>query len=497
MTAGAARLLSPLEVAMLAADRWRPVNIGAVLIVAAQTPRAASDLATTPAPLGSGTPSDPRLSAHPHRGWDTAGLWTWRRSPVFDAAQHVRRVTLPPGRAELWRFVARQHSARLDPASPMWECYVVDGFESGRLALYVKAQHALVDGVGGLTLLSDSLLSDTMLSDTLRRAPETTPDGRDPGPARAPRGGSSASANAPRGTAATVSAALSGARSAGRLVGGAAMTAAAHVLGDTSPWPLAAPVMRFNRRVGPDLVVAGAHWPLSRIHEVRRAASVTTHDVVTAAIAGGLRAWLLERRELPRRSLVAICPISAPIERALGSRAPGNDFGAWLCPLATDVSDPARRLDVIHRSMRRGKRLVAQTGRGSMILLAPSIAATLLPPLLTPSAWYPRAARGSLTGYNLAISHVTGPSTTQWWRGSPVERITPISAVFDGQAVNVTTCTYDQHVDVGYVAARAAVPDVERLVELTERALDALEVACHTTSRRPARPVVDDRVPGR
>ena len=146
-------------------------------------------------------------------------------------------------------------------------------------------------------------------------------------------------------------------------------------------------------------------------------------------------------------------------------------FGAWLCPLGTHLSDPLERLDLIHRSMSEGKRRVASRGSGaSLLLLAAAIGATVLLPMLP---FAPRLR----TGYNLPISHVPGPSAEMYWNGAHIEEIYPVSAVYDGQAVNVTTCSYADRIGFGYVAGRDVVPDIDTLIPLTEQSLTELEAA--------------------
>ena len=55
---------------------------------------------------------------------------------------------------ELGVLVSRLHSAKMDRRYPLWEVHVIEGLERGRQwALYMKAHHSQVDGVGGIRLL--------------------------------------------------------------------------------------------------------------------------------------------------------------------------------------------------------------------------------------------------------------------------------------------------------------------------------------------------------
>jgi len=72
---------------------------------------------------------------------------------------------------------------------------------------------------------------------------------------------------------------------------------------------------------------------------------------------------------------------------------------------------------------------------------------------------------------------VPGPSMQMYWNGAQVQEIYPVSAVYDGQALNVTTCSYADRIGFGYVAGSAVLPDIDTLVPLTEQALAELEAA--------------------
>src|SRR4029079_604281 len=61
----------------------------------------------------------------------------------IDLHYHIRRLSLSaPGTvAQLEELVGRLHSNFLDRSRPLWEFYVIDGLESGQVAIYTKIHH--------------------------------------------------------------------------------------------------------------------------------------------------------------------------------------------------------------------------------------------------------------------------------------------------------------------------------------------------------------------
>ncbi len=106
----------------------------------------------------------------------------------------------------------------------------------------------------------------------------------------------------------------------------------------------------------------------------------------------------------------------------------------------------------------------------SLLTTAGSIAATAVFPLLP---FTPRLR----TGYNLPISHVPGSRAEMYWNSARIEEIYPVSTVYDGMTLNVTTCSYANRVGFGYAAGRKVVPDIDALILLTEQCLTELESA--------------------
>ena len=466
--------LDPLDAAMLLADVvGSPLNIGAVLILSPPARAGQGYVDQLHAKTLSGGESlDPRLRRYPHRGVDTGGIWSWKEADHVDLSEHCLRHTLEPGtgRDGLWRLVSRLHAEPLDRARPMWMSYLIDGLDDGRFAVYVKVHHTVVDGVAGLQMITDALstvpqYASTPLFPATHRGASTgmpRPALRIPNPLSMFRS--------------ALGSAASGITLGERVVAGELSDLLAGLVRHSTVPPLSAPFTRFNGRLGRERAIAAGTWDKTRIRALQRARDVTGNDVVTAVVAGVLRRWLLDRDELPKQSLVAICPITVRGRDHAPADRHGNRFGAWLCSLGTDLDDPAQRLDLIHRSMSEGKHQVANRGSiASMLLLATSIAPTVLLPML------PFAPK-SRTGYNLPVSNVPGPLTEMYWSGSHVDEIYPVSAVYDGQGLNVTTCSYADHISVGYVAGREMMPDIEKLIPLTEQCFVELEAAVGVTS---------------
>ena len=80
----------------------------------------------------------------------------WVDDPDLDLDHHVRAAALPRpgGPAELAAYLGDLAGCPLDPARPLWQLIVLEGLESGHVALVVKVHHALFDGVAGFAVLA-------------------------------------------------------------------------------------------------------------------------------------------------------------------------------------------------------------------------------------------------------------------------------------------------------------------------------------------------------
>ena len=213
----------------------------------------------------------------------------------------------------------------------------------------------MVDGVAGMQMISDALTTD--------RAQRSMKPFYAAGPhAPADRAGTGRAIPNPvsvlRSVVGTATSTIGFLR---QVAGGEASYLAGGLAEGTTVLPLGAPFTRLNGRLGPQRAVAGGTWPRKRIKAVQEAAGVSGNDVLMAVVAGVLRSWLSGLDELPKRSLVAFCPITVRVSGDKSQAEHANLFGLELCRLGTDLEDPAERLALIHRAMVWAKQQVASS----------------------------------------------------------------------------------------------------------------------------------------
>ena len=85
-----------------------------------------------------------------------------------DMGYHVRHIALPaPGSMQQFQeTISFLNTSLLDRGHPLWECYIIDGIENGRIAVFLKVHHSLIDGEGGLRVMRN-FMSDSPRNKTL------------------------------------------------------------------------------------------------------------------------------------------------------------------------------------------------------------------------------------------------------------------------------------------------------------------------------------------
>ena len=236
---------------------------------------------------------------------------------------------------------------------------------------------------------------------------------------------------------------------------------------------LRAPRTPFNRTLSPHRRWAFRTLPLEDVKEVKRAAGATVNDVVMALTAGALRRWLLDHDALPDAPLIAAVPVSVRTEAQQGTG--GNRVSTMIAPMGTHLADPLERLRHAHDAMRAAK---DQHGALPADLLS-DVTQFAMPALAGQAARVAARLRlvEWLSPFNLIVSNVPGPSRPLYYAGARLLAYYPLSAIADGQGLNITVMSYADGMHFGLIADRELVPDVDRMAGYLADELDELKKA--------------------
>ena len=368
-----------------------------------------------------------------------------------DPEYHVRLSALPqPGTdVQLAELVARLHGNPLDLTRPLWEAHIIEGLAGHRFAMYFKAHHCAVDGMGAVN--------------TIKKWLSTDPDRYEPIPTVAPPSEESPGMASMVATT-SVNRVANGLTASGeiarKLVGmGRGANSSVRAALNTPRTP-------FNTKLTQHRRLAVQELSLSRLKAVAKATGTTVNDVTLAACGGAVRRYLVEFGELPDKSLMASVPVGWDRDEDTLNAATG-----FVCPLATTEPDVLARLAIINDATSRGKReLLAMSPNAlehyTLIGLLPLAvgqrtgALTMIPPL-----------------FNFTVSNVVLSKQPLYLHGARLDLVAPMSFLCDGYGLNVTLVGYTDKVVLGFVGCRDTIPHLQKLAVYAGEALTELEQA--------------------
>lgn len=354
------------------------------------------------------------------------------KDDAFDLDRHLRRLTAPEpgGMRELCEIVSRAAEPPLLARDrPLWEAWLVEGLQHGRLGVVLRMHHALADGVSSARMLAHWFQA----GETRSVAPA--------GPAPTPlRFAAITARDGLRAAATDTRKLLDTARAARR-----ARTRAEQ----PPPARPVAPAIRLNGALGNQRAFACVQLDLATAMAVKTAAAVTVNDVLLGLVAGALRTELKARGELPGTPLVAGVPVSrlAPeLQEPHGNRGLTTMYMA----LPTNEEDPAVRLQAARTAALDAKAELARTAGARLddvLGIAGRTAVRTIRPLLSTRL----AARRPIGG-NATVSNVRGPATALVADGFEIENFFSIGPCAPGCRLNVTAWSYNSHLNVSCLA---------------------------------------------
>jgi diacylglycerol O-acyltransferase len=391
----------------------------------------------------------------------------WVDDPDFDIDNHLRRAAVPSpgGMRELAEFAADISSRQLHRDRPLWEMWIVEGLEGGKIALVTKMHHSTIDGVSGAELLG-------ILFDLEPNPPSPPPgieyeiDTRIPSDIELVAQALMARAIRPieiTRTAYRTGQAVLGVRRVrqGQSSGKAAL-------------PLSAPRTSMNVAVTGRRKVAYAAANLGDVKRLKNAMGTTVNDVVLAMCAGALRSYLLAGDELPDIPLVAVVPVS--VTPGAAEVKGSNKVSAMFVQLPCQEPDPLKRLQLIHEGTKGAKSEHQALGANTLQNWAEhatpntfALAARLYTGMKLADRHRPIA--------NLVISNVPGPDFPLYMGGAEMQAGFPLGPVMDGMGLNITIMSYRGVLYWGLVSDARAVPRLWDVAAAIPAALEELLLA--------------------
>ncbi|WP_067822676.1 WS/DGAT/MGAT family O-acyltransferase [Actinomadura kijaniata] len=384
----------------------------------------------------------------------------WVDDPHFNILYHVRHTAVPKpgGPEELRNLAGRVLSQRLDLSKPLWEIWLVEGLEGGRWAAISKVHHSVVDGVGGVDLL-------TKLFDLSPDADRPRP-GELPEPEHGPSGLSLLTGTVRERVAETVRRAPD----VPRMARSALSARTLRTLGLDVPrvvGRLARPAAgSLNGPVGPHRRWSWVHADLDEIRRVRKAFGGTVNDVILAAVANGFRELLQGRGELAETTIVrTLVPVSVRVDAQRGELA--NRVSGVLVNLPVGEPDPRRRLFDVRAQMDDVKRTHQAAGGEALTRLA-----GFAPTLMALGARYALTRTQPLV--QTVVTNVPGPGFPLYVLGRELVGLYPFVPLAMGVRAGVAVFSYRGRLTFGITGDFDAMPDLDVLADGVRSGFDDL-----------------------
>lgn len=394
----------------------------------------------------------------------------WIDDHDVDLDFHVRGVALPaPGnQQQLVDQVSRIQARPLDRAHPLWEVYVIEGIEGGKVGILTKLHHAAIDGKSGMRI------NATLLSQDRRATPPEPPavmPARETRPSELEmltRGWLNVLGHPSKGLELLVRS-IAEWQKAVRDLGFAGIGDLTTSL--SSKVAQSAPRLSFNKSITARRSWAFGSMSLDDVKKVKVAQDCTINDVVMAMCAGALRRWLIEHDELPSGPIRAMVPVS--IRTADDAQSAGNQVSGMIADLPTDLADPRDRLESVRITMRKAKEDFAAVPAGLLQEFG-RFAAPAAAELVARTAASIKLAEKAPLPFNVVVSNVPGPREPLYYAGALMEANYPVSMISDGMGLNITLHSYRDHLDFGLISCPELIPDLPSIIEFLRDELAVL-----------------------
>ncbi len=396
----------------------------------------------------------------------------WVQDPDFDIDEHIYHIGLPaPGRkAQLCDFISHLMGMPLDNHRPLWETWIVEGLEGGRIALVSRVHHALADG---MTAASD-IVTVHSRSDSTESLEREWIAAAEPIPSRLKLAAVSLVdlfrayfVDLPKFYHHLKKARL----------------AASDLKDSESPVarPFEGPFTFLNKSGGVYRIYRYETFPLSDIKSLARRLDCTINTLVLGICSEALRRYFIEFDQLPDKPLVVSMPVGVSGEgdelRLFDTDIHNNSLALSLVRLDLSIADFQERLLDIGRSARAALEHLKKTeGRrfDNFFDFMPGTFVRLL------TSWLDRRVARKESPYsNTVISNVAGPRESLYHCGGRLRATEILSCgnIADPTALNITVWSYVDKITFSFLYRKGIFSHPE---QLNHYVTDVVRELCET-----------------
>lgn len=391
----------------------------------------------------------------------------WVADPAFSPEDHIYHVGLPApgGKAELCEFLSELAGIPLNYNRPLWELWLVEGLEDGKIAAVIKIHHSLADGKMVASLIQKThTVKLTTTGQNIHIAGESVP-----GKLRLIAGAlvdlvKSYTVELPH-----YYRHLKQAREG---------SAAIEMVEGETVAPFSAPWTIFNQLGGPYRTYRYETFSLSEFKIIEKHFDCTVNTMVLGVISEAARRYLKETGNLPSASLVCAMPVGdqagANPETMLHSDIHNNNLAVSIVPLYQNIEDMGERLKAIRQASKLALNVVRRSnGRrvdnfldflpGTMVRLFNAISDRRSKQHLNPHA-------------NLIISNVPGPREALYALDGRLEMVDLLSTgnLADAGSINITVWSYVDNLNFSFYFRKGVLPNPESMLRHTRDVVEEL-----------------------
>ena len=383
------------------------------------------------------------------------GRPVWVDDPHFNLRDPVRHTALPsPGLADDVRnLMGRLMSQPLDRQRPLWEVWVVEGFDDGSWAIISKVHHCMVDGISGTDLMAMTLDEEPDAKLPARKAWEPGPE---PSDTRVARDAVVELALNPLRQARSFASYLRNPRQLGELAKNTAAGLTSFRTHLTSMKPLS-----IEGAIGPRRCWDQTSVSLGDVKKVRTALGGTVNDVLLTLATAGFRELLLARGDdLENAKMHTLVPVSL---RDSDDHSPNNKVTGIIAELPVHLTDTHARFDAVKSQM---SELKSSHQADTSALLVSAIGGLAPPMVISAALRGGTALLRKLPQYrvNTVTTNVPGPRHALYALGRELLEYIPFVPLSQGIRVGVAMLSYNGRVAFGITGDWDTVTDLDPMI---------------------------------